>query len=605
MELLRSLRGAFRTGSGGRNMPSDVVVARSIGVLLGLGIAGFFILRRTFKLSSKKDNGAFICYLELLPPPQPVPPSAPHPLSGLTFAVKDIFDVEGYVAGFGNPVWAQTHEPATVTASAVRLLVEAGAKCVGKLHMDELAYSINGENYHYGTPVNPAAPKRIPGGSSSGSAVAVAANSVDFSLGTDTAGSVRVPAAFCGILGFRPSHAAISVSGVIPMAQSFDTVGWFARDPELLRQVGHTLLQVPYSDVKQPRRVLVADDCFKLSLIPTEDTMGPVIRAVQKLLNRQVVQYINLGDFVGRNVPSLKLLEREYLNETAMGALSLLRTAMQLLQRWEFKENHEEWLKTAKPDLGPAIAARVQAALETSGKLVSLVTQIRNEARFAINDLLKNDAVMVMPTVPDIPPKLNTKSEALEEFRNRAFDLICVSGMSGCCQASIPVGEYENVPVAVSLLAKRGSDKFLLDSVCTFYPIIQEEVKSIGDRFSAESAEFAKEKGNASFKLNDYKKAISHYTDAIRMDGKNATYYNNRAAAYLKMCSFPEAEADCTKALELDKKSVKAFLRRGTAREFLGYYSEANDDFKQALILEPTNKQASEALVRLKQLLFS
>lgn len=584
-------------------MPSDAVVARSIGVLLGLGIAGFFILRRTLKFSSKKDNGAFIYYFELLPPPPPPPPSAPHPLSGITFAVKDIFDVEGYVTGFGNPVWAETHEPATVTATAVKMLVEAGAKCIGKLHMDELAYSINGENYHYGTPVNPAAPNRIPGGSSSGSAVAVAANCVDFALGTDTAGSVRVPAAFCGVLGFRPSHAAISVSGVIPMAQSFDTVGWFARDPKILRQVGHSLLQLPYSDVKQPRRVLVADGCFKLSLIPNEDTVGAVIRSVQKLLGRQVLQHVNLGEFVGRNVPSLKVLEKEISHGSSMGPLSLLRTAMQLIQRWEFKENHEEWLNTAKPDLGPGIAARVQAAVETSGELVSLVQQIRNEARFAINDLLKNDTIMVMPTVPDIPPKLNTKAEALEEFRSRAFDLICVSGMSGCCQASIPVGEYNNVPVAVSLLAKRGSDKFLLDSVLAFYPTIQEEVKATSDRFSTEAAELAKEKGNASFKEKDFKKAISHYTDAIRMDGNNATYYNNRAMAYLQLCSFQEAEADCSKALELDKKSVKAYLRRGTAREFLGYYKEANDDFRQALVLEPTNKTASEALNRLKKLI--
>jgi amidase len=282
--------------------------------------------------------------------------------------------------------------------------------------------------------VNPAAPNRVPGGSSSGSAVAVAANCVDFALGTDTAGSVRVPAAFCGILGFRPSHAAISVTGVIPMAESFDTVGWFARDPKTLLQVGHSLLQLPYSDAKQPRRILVADDCFKLSLIPNEDTVGAVLRSVQKLLGRQVLQHVNLGEFVGRNVPSLKEFEKAISNGSSMGALPLLRTAMQLLQRWEFKKNHKEWLETTKPDLGADIAARAQAAIKSSGELVSLIQQIRNEARFAINDLLKNDTVMVMPTVPDIPPKLNTKPEALDEFRTRAFDLICVSGMSGCCQ---------------------------------------------------------------------------------------------------------------------------------------------------------------------------
>lgn len=387
------------------------------------------------------------------------------------------------------------------------------------------------------------------------------------------------------------------------MAQSFDTVGWFAKDPKTLRQVGHALLQLPYSDSKQPRRVLIADDCFKLSLIPNEDVVGAVIRSVQKLLGRQVLQYINLGDFIRRNVPSLKELEKEISNGSPIGALTLLRTAMQLLQRWEFKENHQEWLENAKPDLSSDIAARVQAALDMKGDQVSLVQQIRNEARFAINDLLKNDTILVMPTVPDIPPKLGIKADFPDEFRARAFDLLSVSGMSGCCQVSVPVGEYNNVPTAVSLLAKRGSDRFLLDTVLTAYPTIQEEAKGASDRFSAEAAEMAKEKGNASFKEKDYKKAISHYTDAIRMDENNATFYNNRAMAYLQLCSFQEAEADCTKALGLDKKSVKAYLRRGTAREFLGYYKEANDDFRQAQILEPTNKTASEALARLKKLL--
>jgi len=265
----------------------------------------------------------------------------------------------------------------------------------------------------------------------------VAANIVDFSLGSDTAGSVRLPAANCGILGFRPSHGAISVAGVVPMAQSLDTVGWFARDPTILRKVGHILLQLPYMDVRQPRRILIADDCFKLSLIPNEHTVGAVIRSVQKIIGRQVLNHVNIGEFVLRNVPSLQEFKKEISNGADLGALTLLRNAMQLLQRWEFKKNHEDWLTTAQPDLSPAIAARVNLALETSPQLVPLVQKIRDETHLAINELLKNDTVMVMPTVPDIPPKLNTRAEALEEFRNRAFDLICISGMSGCCQVNL------------------------------------------------------------------------------------------------------------------------------------------------------------------------
>ncbi|KAJ7522780.1 hypothetical protein O6H91_18G026100 [Diphasiastrum complanatum] len=308
----------------------------NLWVLAGLGLAGFLILSRRQRKQVKQGHGAFVQYFELLPPPPPAPPKAPHPLTGLTFAVKDIFNVEGLVTGFGNPDWARTHEVANQTAPAVLVLVQGGATCIGKTHMDELAYSINGENKHYGTPTNPAAPTRIPGGSSSGSAVAVAAELVNFALGTDTGGSVRVPAAFCGILGFRPSHGIVPTVGVIPMAQSFDTVGWFARDPSVLHKVGHVLLQLPPCEPRQPRRVLIAGDCFQLSTTPQERTMGVVIRSIEKLLGRQVLNHINLGQYIASRVPSLKaFIEKEEMEKKDMGVLALtgISRALRLIQR--------------------------------------------------------------------------------------------------------------------------------------------------------------------------------------------------------------------------------------------------------------------------------
>ncbi|GIL60003.1 hypothetical protein Vafri_14638 [Volvox africanus] len=155
-----------------------------------------------------------------------VPGVAEGPLRGLSFAVKDLFDVAGHLTGFGNPIWLETHPPATHTAPAVQALLNAGATLRGKTHMDELAYSLNGENVHYGTPINPAAPGRIPGGSSSGSAVAVACGDVDIGLGTDTGGSIRVPASFCGLLGIRPSWGRVSAEGTAALAPSFTTPGW-------------------------------------------------------------------------------------------------------------------------------------------------------------------------------------------------------------------------------------------------------------------------------------------------------------------------------------------------------------------------------------------
>ncbi|MBP2113113.1 amidase [Paenibacillus silagei] len=171
-----------------------------------------------------------------------IPGSGHGALYGLTFTVKDVFAVAGHRSSAGNPDWLRSHEPAVSHAAAVRRLLEAGATLRGAAHTDELMYSLGGENYHYGTPVNPYGENRIPGGSSSGSAVAVASGSVDFALGTDTGGSIRVPSAYCGVFGYRPTHGAVSLEGVIPLAPAFDTVGWIAGSTELLLKTGRVLL---------------------------------------------------------------------------------------------------------------------------------------------------------------------------------------------------------------------------------------------------------------------------------------------------------------------------------------------------------------------------
>ncbi|KAF2309110.1 hypothetical protein GH714_000573 [Hevea brasiliensis] len=228
----------------------------NLWVLLGLGLAGILLMTRKLKKAIREDFGAFVEKLQLLPPPQPAPPKAPHPLTGLTFAVSDVFDIEGYVTGFGHPDWVRTHEAASWTSPVVSALVEGGATCIAKTIVDELAYSINGENKHYGTPTNPAAPAYVPGGSSSGAAVAVAAKLVDFSLGVDTVGGVRIPAGFCGIIGYRPSYGAIPHFGILPVSTSLDTVGWFAKDPNVMRRVGHVLLQLPFGVQRNPRQII-------------------------------------------------------------------------------------------------------------------------------------------------------------------------------------------------------------------------------------------------------------------------------------------------------------------------------------------------------------
>src|SRR3954452_19075157 len=186
-----------------------------------------------------------------------LPGRADGALARLSCGIKDLYDVAGYKTGFGNPDWLATHDAAAVTAPPVQSLLDAGAHIVGKTHTDELAYSLNGENAHYGTPVNVNAAGRIPGGSSSGSAAAVYAGLVDFALGSDTGGSVRAPASFCGIYGMRPSHGRISLDAACPLAPSFDTAGWFARDATVMERVGAVLFsEAPVS--RLPGRVLLA-----------------------------------------------------------------------------------------------------------------------------------------------------------------------------------------------------------------------------------------------------------------------------------------------------------------------------------------------------------
>src|SRR2546423_196570 len=208
---------------------------------------------------SWQESGAFVEKFTL-------PATKSGPLDGLRFAVKDLIDVAGHRTGCGNPTWLATHPPASVSAVCVEQLLAAGAQCEGKTATDELAFSLLGENHFYGTPLNPAAPDRVPGGSSSGSASAVACGLVDFAIGTDTGGSVRVPASNCGIWGWRPSHGLISVAGVMPFAPTLDTVGVFTRSAELLQRVAAVLVatDVSTTTAKAPGSIYLVPEAFEL-----------------------------------------------------------------------------------------------------------------------------------------------------------------------------------------------------------------------------------------------------------------------------------------------------------------------------------------------------
>ncbi|XP_022967167.1 outer envelope protein 64, mitochondrial [Cucurbita maxima] len=586
-------------------------------ILIGVSVAGIVIYaetrrRRNGKVLQREDFGAFVHRFELKPFPQPPPPAARLLLTGLTFAVKDVFDVKDYVTGFGNPDWKRTHDVAEKTDGVVTLLLMNGAACVGKTVMDELGFGITGENKQYGTPTNPKIPSFVSGGSSSGSAVAVAGELVDFALGTDTVGCIRIPASFCGIFAFRPSHGVVTMNRVLSNSPSLDTVGWFARDPSVLHRVGHVLLKLNSVEPRRMRRLVFADDLFQLSKVPLQKTVHVVKKAIENLSGYQCPKHMNFGQYLVSKIPSLKeFLQQPPNSQKGISIFKALSSVMILLQRCEFKINHEEWIKSVKPKLGSNVSEDVLAAIKTSYDDMKTLYKVRTETRLALQNLLKDDGILVIPTTADPPPKLSTKKGISSEFRDRIFALSSISSVSGCCEVVVPLGTQDDCPISISLLTFHGADKFLLDTVLDIFSALQEQVSIAPNILSPfpdtnsdmDASELLKEKGNAAFKGRQWNKAVNYYTEAIKLNGTNATYYCNRAAAYLELGCFQQAEDDCTKAILLDKKNVKAYLRRGTARESLLLYKEAIKDFKHALVLEPQNKVANLAEKRLRKLI--
>ena len=359
------------------------------------------------------------------------------PLAGLTFGAKDIYDIAGHKTGFGSPDWLRTHAPAPRTAPVVQQLLDAGADLVGKTQTDELTFSLNGENAHYGTPVNVNAPGRIPGGSSSGSAAAVAGGLVDFALGSDTGGSVRAPASFCGIYGLRPTHGRISLEGACPLAKSLDTAGWFARDAHIMERVGAALLGEA-ADAALPRRVLIGEDAFELA--------GPQASAA---LKRGVDRVVSLLGKRGRVT-------------IAPEGLRLWLDVFRVLQGTEIWQEHGAWVQEAKPNLGPGIRQRVEWASTIPQSDAAPARERREDIARRMGELLGDDAVLAIPTVPDIAPLREADPKATEDFRTRALTLLSVAGLARLPQINLPLGQLNGCPIGLSLVGPRHSDMMLL-----------------------------------------------------------------------------------------------------------------------------------------------
>lgn len=364
-------------------------------------------------------------------------PTSSGPLDGLDFAIKDVFDVAGHRTGFGQPDWRSSHPPATRTAPPVEAMLAAGARLIGRTISDELTYSLTGQNAHYGTPLNPRCPDRVPGGSSSGSASATAAGLCDLALGSDCAGSVRIPASYCGLYGMRPTHGRISLDGACPFAPSFDTVGWLARDPDLLERAGRVLL----SDGPAPRpaRLLIARDAFELAGQPVADALAEPVGALR-----------------GAIAESIEV-------ELSPDGLDRWRECFSTIQSFEIWRSLGVWVEETEPGLGPGIRERFERASQVRAGDVERERRFRDGVVEQLERLIGRDDVLCLPTAPGIAPAKDEQAESVEvDFRNRAISLLCPAGLGGLPQLTLPLGELDGCPVGLSVVAARGQDLTLL-----------------------------------------------------------------------------------------------------------------------------------------------
>ena len=378
---------------------------------------------------------------------EPIQGAPDGPLAGLTAAVKDIYDIAGYRAGAGSPDWLDSTEPAQAHSAAVQKLLDGGATITGKTICDEFFYSVTGANAHYGTPINPRAPDRLPGGSSSGSAAACAAGACDLALGSDTGGSVRIPAALCGIYGIRVTRGRFDMSGAVPMAPSFDAGGWFSAGPGQLRRAGDVLLEPPRA-ASAITRLTVLDDAFEEVDPPVATLVGAVLADAHRLLP---------GDEHDRAAPD---------------GLDAWREAMRIVQAHEVWTTFGDFIVSRRPNLGPGVAERMAFAATVSEDQATAAREVTRQATRRMEELTPPGTVLALPTAPCVAPRLDATPDELESFRVRVMRLVCMASISGLPQVTIPAGTVDGMPVGLSFLGWRGGDEALLTLATALAPFV-------------------------------------------------------------------------------------------------------------------------------------
>ncbi|MBK1714354.1 amidase family protein [Rubrivivax gelatinosus] len=380
-----------------------------------------------------------------------IPPYQSGSLDGLSFAVKDNIDIRDRLTSYGSKPWRETHPPAAYHAVCVEQLLMAGARCVGKTIADELTYSLDGENYFYGTPVNPRAPDRIPGGSSSGSASAVACGLLDFALGTDCGGSIRVPASLCGVYGMRPSLHRISEAGVLPFAPSVSTVGVLARDLSVLRRAMRVLLRSDHLALPRVKNIYLLQEAFDIADPAIQDALSGCIAHFDGLPHL-AVRSISLRDITGLDV-SLK---------------SCNENALRVLQTAEIANALGGWIRASQPEQGPNFRAGYRNVEGFDRSAMSAALNLC-EALFArVAAFTQPGDVFCYPTAPVLAPKkgvlTSSNLDVVLDYYDRTMAVTAFAGVARLPEITIPLAQVDGIPVGLSLAAGHYQDEFLLDA---------------------------------------------------------------------------------------------------------------------------------------------
>ncbi len=354
-------------------------------------------------------------------------------LNGLTFAAKDVFKIRGSTFGNGHPDWLRTHEPDDFTSSTIQRLLDNGADLVGKTVCDELCFSISGENWNYGSPINPHDPRRYTGGSSSGSGAATSGGLVDFALGSDCLGSVRVPASYTGVFGVRPTYDRVPSDGEAEYCPSMDVLGYMASDPEIFRTVSRTILGEDPHPVKL-NKLVIAKDCFNAVNPQVYDDMKPAI------------------EHIAANLSSVE--EREISPD----GLDEWIKVFQQVQGYEVWQSYGGWVRAHRPVLSRGPRERLAwASTVTLPEYNAGLAKMREISKH-IRDMLANGEVLLMPTAASVAPLRTAPLEEINATRLQSTYLLCVSPLSGIPQMTLPMVMQDDLPLGLSLLSGFNTD---------------------------------------------------------------------------------------------------------------------------------------------------